>query len=182
MDRAPGFASCREGLLPMHAEMPAIFYRAEIDVRAPAQVAFAVVTGDLLVEDDDPQNMGGRRPLDEGPVRVGFRWRQRVVHNRSLCRADWHVTQVTAGRALEQSMLHFCADARRETRGGERWEFAPRGDGSTCVRLRTWRLVPGVWGWLEKLLGSRRMEATTQIELRRRLAYVQFEAERRIVR
>ena len=34
--------------------MPAIEQKVEIDVRAPAAAAFAIVTGDVLKTEDDP--------------------------------------------------------------------------------------------------------------------------------
>jgi hypothetical protein len=157
--------------------MPAITSEAKIDVRAPASAAFDVVAGDILSTDDRLDSMARRRPLDEGPLRKGFRWRQTLVHERRQCRSDWVVTELQPGRVLEQTMVHFCMVALREVRGGERWEFAEADDGSTLVTLRTWRLKPGLAGWLEKVLGST-LERRTNVNLRRRLAHVQFTAER----
>jgi hypothetical protein len=74
-------------------------------------------------------------------------------------------------------MQHYCADAEREMRARERWEFAERGDGTTQVTLHWWRDAPGLTGWLQKLLGND-AEPITRAELRRRLAHVQFTAER----
>jgi hypothetical protein len=156
--------------------MPLIHHEEKIDVRAPADAAFAVVARDVAKASEDPNAMTGSRPLDEGPLRPGFRWCQTVVHNRKLCRTDWVVTRLEPAQVLEQDMRHYCADLQRATRGGERWGFAERPDGSTLVTLHAWRLVPGVRGWLQKLLGSG--DALTSVQLRRRLAYVQFAAER----
>ena len=74
-------------------------------------------------------------------------------------------------------MRHFCADLGTEARGGERWEFAERDDGWTVVTLSTWRLRPGLKGWLEKVFGSG-ITPTVKTSIQRRLAVVQFEAER----
>jgi hypothetical protein len=157
--------------------MPAITSEAKIDVRAPANVAFEVVAEDILRHEQRLDSMIGQRPLDEGPLRTGFRWRQTLVHERRQCHSDWTVTELQPGRVLEQTMLHFCFVALREVRGGERWEFVQAADGTTLVTLRAWRLKPGLAGWLEKVLGSP-LKQRTSIDLRKRLAHVQFQAER----
>ena len=68
--------------------MPSLTHSATLDVRAPADVAFAVIARDMVKADDDPDAMTGHRPLDDGPLREGFRWRQRVIHNRKECSTD----------------------------------------------------------------------------------------------
>jgi hypothetical protein len=162
--------------LPIQEEMAPLKQTETIDVRAPAQVAYDVVAGDLLKVVDGPDAMVSRRPLDEGPLRVGFRFGTTVVHNRKLCVSKLEISELDAGRLLEQSFSHYCADSERETRGGDRWEFAARADGSAVVTLSSWRQRHGLGGWLLKLLGS---GEAARLELRKRLAYVQFEAERR---
>jgi hypothetical protein len=156
--------------------MPALKQTETIDVRAPAQVAYDVVAGDLLEVVDGPDAMVSRRPLDDGPLRVGFRFGSTVVHNRKLCVSKLQISDLDAGRLVEQSFSHYCADAERETRGGDRWEFADGADGATVVTLSSWRQRHGLAGWLLKLFGS---DETARTALRKRLAYVQFEAERR---
>jgi hypothetical protein len=157
--------------------MPSVHLKAEIDVRAPASAAFAVVAADVLKVDDDPGAMTGHRPVDAGPVREGFRWQQTVVHERVLCRTDWTVTAVEEPRLLEQTSAHLCAVARRVMNGRERWEFLEGEDGSTRVTLHTWWDSPGLAGWLGKIFGPR-LTGQTNLPLKKRLAYVQFEAER----
>jgi hypothetical protein len=154
-----------------------ILHSATIAVDAASEVAFDVVAGDVMKVDDDPGKMGGHRPLTEGPLREGFRWQQRVVHNRKLCHTWWSVTEAARPKVLEQTMVHFCADAQRESQGGERWEFHERGTGSTVVELHSWRTIRGLAGWIAKLLHEG--ERSETLALKRRLAYVQFEAERR---
>jgi hypothetical protein len=154
--------------------VPLLRDRAEIEVRAPAAAAFAVVERDILAVEDKPDAMTGHRPVQEGPLRRGFRWRQWLVHERRNCLTEWVVTEVEPPRVLEQDSWHFCAVAGRPSESGERWEFDERSDGSTLVCLSAWRVHPGLGGWLLKARG--RSEAA--ISLRRRLAYVQFEAER----
>ena len=156
--------------------MPVIEQKAEIDVRAPAAAAFAIVAGDVLTANDDPEAMARHRPLDSGPLRTGFRWQQTVVHERLVCRTDWTVTEVDEPRVLEQSSTHLCAVARSVLDGGERWEFSEREGGTTCVTLLTWRDRAGLSGWLEKAFGSGPSRAA-DLSLRKRLAYVQFKAE-----
>jgi hypothetical protein len=147
-----------------------IAHSAEIEVRAPAEAAFAVVAGDILgVEGDDLC-----RPIDDGPLRVGFRWLQTVVHDSSMCRAGWIVTELREPWVLEQAMEHVCAEPRRELQGGERWQFEERG-GSTLVTLRSWYRRTGPRAWLGRLVTSR--HDPTGISLGQRLAYVQFRAE-----
>jgi hypothetical protein len=160
----------------MHEEMPALKQTERIEVRAPAQIAYDVVAGDLLKVVDGPDVMVSRRPLDEGPLRVGFRFGVTVVHNRKLCVSKLAISELHAGRLLEQSFNHYCADSERETRGRDRWEFADGADGSAVVTLSSWRQRHGLGGWLLKLFGS---DEAARLELRKRLAYVQFEAERR---
>jgi hypothetical protein len=87
------------------------------------------------------------------------------------------VSALDAGRLLEQSFSHYCADSERETLGRDRWEFADRADGSTVVTLSSWRRRHGLGGWLRRLVAA---DETARIELRKRLAYVQFEAERQL--
>ena len=157
--------------------VPAITRTAKIEVRAPADAAFAVVTRDIVAVDDDPESMQGHRPLMDGPVREGFRWRQTLVHERKMCRTDWLVTEVKPPWRLEQSMEHLCAVARRELFGGECWELEVASDGSTLVTLRSWWQKPGLRGWLEKIAGLV-LGNGSDVSLKRRLAYVQFEAEK----
>jgi hypothetical protein len=156
--------------------MPRLKRTESIDVRAPARVAYDVVAGDLLKVVDGPDAMVSRRPLDEGPLRVGFRFGATVVHNRKLCVSKQEISELEAGRLIEQSFSHYCADAERETRGGDRWEFADAADRSAVVTLSSSRQRHGVGWWLCKLFGS---DGADRMELRKRLAYVQFEAERR---
>jgi hypothetical protein len=163
--------------VPIHHRTPSLTHSATLDVRAPADVAFAVIARDMVKIDDDPDAMTGHRPLDDGPLREGFRWRQRVIHNRKECSTEWVVTELEFGRMLAQTMRHFCADVGSEARGGERWEFAQRDDGWTVVTLSTWRLRRGLKGWLEKVFGSG-ITPTVTTSIQRRLAVVQFEAER----
>lgn len=157
--------------------MPAIQQKAEIDVRAPAAAAFAIVAGDVLKTDDDPEAMVGHRPIHAGPLRKGFRWQQTVVHERLVCRTDWVVTAVEEPRLLEQTSSHLCAVAQRVLDGGERWEFDEGDDGSTRVTLHSWRVRQGFSAWLEKVFGSAQSRSL-DVSLRKRLAYVQFTAER----
>jgi hypothetical protein len=156
--------------------MTEIAHTAEIEVRAPAEVAFAVVAEDILAVEDDPEQFMGHRPIDDGPLRVGFRWQQTVVHDRAVCRTDWIVTELIEPWVLEQALEHLCVAKRREVLGGERWQFEEAGDGTTRVTLRAWRRRDGLGGWLERLLTSR--DDATDLSLRKRLASVQHRAER----
>jgi hypothetical protein len=155
--------------------MTEIAHTAEIEVRAPAEAAFAVVADDILAVEAHTARFTRRRPIDEGPLRVGFRWQQTVVHDSSLCRAGWIVTELREPWVLEQAMAHLCATPRPEVQGGERWQFEERG-GSTLVTVRAWYRRTGPRAWLERLVTSR--DDPTGISLRKRLAYVQFRAER----
>jgi hypothetical protein len=157
--------------------VPAIQHKAEIDVRAPAAAAFAIVAGDVLKANENPDAMARHRPLDAGPLRRGFRWQQTVVHERLVCRTDWVVTALEEPRVLEQSSSHLCAVAQRVLDGGERWEFDESDDGSTRVTLLSWRERKGFSAWFEKILGSG-MSQGLELSLKKRLAYVQFQAER----
>jgi hypothetical protein len=140
--------------------MTEIAHTAEIEVRAPAEAAFAVVAEDILA----------------GPLRVGFRWHETVVHDCSVCRTDWIVTELREPFVLEKTMGHLCFAARRDFMGGERWQFEERGRDSTRITLRAWRRPGGLGGWLERLFASR--DHATLLSLRKRLAYVQLRAER----
>jgi hypothetical protein len=151
--------------------MPAVTVTETIDVRAPASVAYEVITGDLLTISDGPDALTSHRPLDDGPLRPGFRFETTVVHNRKLCLSASEITAVAEGRYLEQAFDHYCADAERVTHFGERWELAEQADGSTVVTLSTWRQ--------RRLLRLFDRDEVTRISLRRRLAVVQFAAERR---
>jgi hypothetical protein len=164
--------------VPANPTMPKIRQSAKIAVNAAVEDVFDLVAADLIAVDDDPDAMVGHRPLDEGPLREGFRWQQRIVHNRHVCGTEWRVTEVARPRVLEQTMAHFCADAQREVHGGERWEFWSDDGGSTLVDLRSWRIYRGVGGWIDKLFREGPTSAAA-ISLKKRLAYVQFEAERR---
>lgn len=154
--------------------MTEIAHTAEIEVRAPAEAAFAVVAEDILAVEDDPEQFTGRRPIDEGPLRVGFRWQQTVVHDRSVCRTGWIVTELREPCVLEKAMEHLCR--RREVMGGERWQFEETGHGLTVVTLRAWRTWPRLRGRLGRLFAPR--DDGVGFSLRKRLAYVQFRAER----
>jgi hypothetical protein len=160
--------------------VPEIHETAEIEVRAPAAVAFEVIAGDLLKVVDEPDAMAGHRPADHGPLRNGFRWRQWIVHERRRCLSEWVVTSVEPPSHLQQSMWHFCAVSKSQVFGGERWDFADRGDGLTVVTLRAWTVREGLDGWLQKLLTWRRETGARNLSLWKRLAYLQFEAERRV--
>jgi hypothetical protein len=159
--------------------MPEISANAEIEVRATAVVAFEVIAGDLLQVVDEPDAMTGHSPVHSGPLRQGFRWRQWVVHERRRCFSDWVITSIESPFHLEQSMWHFCAVAQSQVFGGERWQLSESADGPTIITLRSWTLVEGVGGWVHKLLGRVGSCDAKGFSLRRRLAYLQFEAERR---
>ena len=166
------------GPFDIPATMPKIRHSATLAVNAATEVAFEVVAEGVMAVADDPDKMVGQRPLTDGPLREGFRWQQTVVHNRKLCHTWWCITEAVRPLVLEQTMLHFCADAQREIHGGERWEFHVDDGGSTLVELRSWRSNRGVAGWIEKLLREGAPSGAT-LPLKKRLAYVQFEAERR---
>ena len=140
--------------------MTEIAHNAEIDVRAPAEAAFAVVAEDILAR----------------PLRVGVRWHETVLHDCSVCRTDWIVTELREPFVLEKTMGHLCLAARRDFMGGERWQFEESGRDSTRITLRSWRRPTGLGGWLERLFAPR--DQATLLSLRDRLAYVQFRAER----
>ena len=142
--------------------MPAVTQTETIDVRAPAHIAYDVVAGDLLRVSGSPDSLISRRPFDEGPLQPGFRFEATVVHNRKLCLSAQEITAIEAGRMLEQSINHYCADAERTTHAGERWKFDERPDGSTVVTLSFSR--PG--RWLQKLLAK---DDVTRTSLRKRL-------------
>lgn len=162
--------------LPMHEAVAKVTHSAEVEVRAPAKAAFAVIADDILAAEDDSDEMTAHRPIDQGPLRVGLRWQQTMVHDRAVCRTDWVVTELRDPCVLEQAMDHLCDAARREVTGGERWQFEEASDGTTIVTLRSWRLRPGAGGWLESVFAS--PDDATGASLRKRLAYVQFRAER----
>ena len=157
--------------------MPTLTHTAQIDVRAPAAVAFDVVERGILAVVDDPDSMSGHRPVDTGRLREGFRWQQTLVHERRVCRTDWVVARLDAPRLLEQTMEHLCAVSMREVLGGERWELEGDGEGGTTVSLTAWRVAPGLDGWFQRLFGDRQRRAVG-LSIRRRLAHVQFAAER----
>jgi hypothetical protein len=50
----------------------------------------------------------------------------------------------------------------------------------TVVTLRAWTVREGLDGWLQKLLTWRRETGARNLSLWKRLAYLQFEAERRV--
>jgi hypothetical protein len=156
--------------------MTEIVRTAEIEVRASAEAAFAVVADDILAVEEGPARFTGQRPIDDGPLRVGFRWEQTVVHDSAVCRTGWIVTELIEPWVLEQALEHVCTAKGREVVGGERWQFVEAGEGSTLVTLRAWRRRDGLAGWLERLFSSR--HDTTDFSLRKRLASVQFRAER----
>ena len=156
--------------------MTEISRTAEIEVRAPAQAAFDVVAAEILAIEDDPAEWTGRRPIDEGPLRVGFRWQQTIVHDGSVCRTDWIVTELREPCVLEQTMEHLCVARRREVMGGERWQFEETGDGLTVVTLRAWQTWPGLRGRFGRLFAPR--DDAAGFSLRKRLAHVRFRAER----
>jgi hypothetical protein len=161
---------------PIRLGVPLVRHTAEIEVRAPAAAAFAVVERDMLAVRDEPDAMSGHRPAAEGPLRTGFRWRQWLVHERQHCVTEWVVRKVDAPLFLEQDSWHYCAAAQWASEGGERWEFVEGSDGRTRVKLSAWS-VHGLGGWVVRLLdpGTARQ---AKLSLRKRLAYVQFAAER----
>ena len=157
--------------------MPRIYDNAEIEVRAPAAAAFAIVERDILTVSDEPGAISGHRPMSPGPLRQGFRWQQWGMHERHSCFTEWRITAVETPRMLEQESWHYCAVARADGYSGERWDFVERGDGTTLVTLNAWRSRPGLAGWLEKLWGGP-CARLAEYSIRRRLNVVQFEAER----
>ena len=146
-----------------------------IDVAAPATVIYDLLTEELAVPRDDPKAMTKRRPLDDGPVRPGFRYEATVVHNRHLCRSEWTVTRAERPNVLEETMDHFCAEASKKVTGGDRWELR-EADGLTYVTLTAWKDRPGIGGLLIKWFGDHQV---SKMGVKTRLAYAQFEAERR---
>jgi hypothetical protein len=160
---------------PIHECVTAISRTAEIEVRAHAQAAFDIVAAEILAIDDHPSGWTGHRPIDEGPLRVGFRWQKAIAHDGSVCRTDWIVTELREPWVLEQTMEHLCLARGRAVMGGERWQFEETGDGLTVVTLRAWQASPGLRGRLGRLLAPR---DAAGFSLRKRLASVQFRAER----
>jgi hypothetical protein len=149
---------------------------AEIEVRAPAQAAFDIVAAEILAIEDHTAELTGHRPIDEGPLRVGFRWQKTVVHDRSVCRTGWIVTELREPCVLEKATEHLCLARRRAVMGGERWQFEETGDGLTVVTLRAWQSWPGLRGRLGRLFAPR--DDAAGFSLRKRLASVQLRAER----
>lgn len=161
---------------PIQEGVTKISRTAEIEVRAPAQAAFDIVAAEILTAEDEPAEWAGHRPIVEGPLRVGFRWHQTIVHDRSACRTDWIVTELREPYVLEQTMGHLCLARRRQLMGGERWQFEETADGVTVVSLRAWHSWPGMRGRLGRLFAHR--HGAAGFSLRKRLAHVQFRAER----
>jgi hypothetical protein len=84
---------------------------------------------------------------------------------------------VPAGTArTTRSTTGLCAKAHRVQASGDRWELAEDA-GVTCVRLSWWLIRTGPGAWLTTFLGTGRSNLPAA-SLRRRLAYLQFEAER----
>ena len=150
---------------------------AEVEVRAPAQAAFDIVAAEIPAIEDHPAEGTGHHPIDEGPLRVGFRWQKTIVHDSSVYRTDWIVTELREPCVPEQAMEHLCLARRRAVMGGERWQFEETGDGLTVVTLRAWHSWPGLRGRLGRLFAPR--DDAAGFSLTKRLASVQFRAERR---
>ena len=159
--------------------MPTVHAQANIDVRSDPDAPFDVVVSDIVAVVVDSESMVGQRPLDSGPLRPGFRWEQTVIHNRKRCRSEWVVTDVGQGRVLESTMRHFCADAQRETRGGERWEFDRVDETLTVVRLHSWQHVPEPLTWLVRRFGGG-WRHSRELLLCKRLLNVQHRVERAV--
>jgi hypothetical protein len=153
-----------------------VTHSAEIEVRAPAEAAFAVLAEDIVAVEDDSVEMTTHWPIDQGSLRVGLCWQQITVHERAVRRTGWVVTELREPYVLEQAMAGLCGAARQEVIGGERWELEETSDGTTIVTLRSWRERPGLGGWLESLFAS--PDDATGVALRKRLAAVQLRAER----
>lgn len=97
---------------------------------------------------------------------------------RDLTAIDDDPDKMVGHRPLDGGPLHFCAVAQREVRGGERWAFRSDRTGATVVELATWRSYRGAIGWLRWLRGED-ARSSAAVSLQKRLAFVQFEAERR---
>jgi hypothetical protein len=156
--------------------MATIDVKDSIHVAAPATVIYDLLTEELAATNDDPKAMTKRRPLDEGPVRPGFRYESTVVHNRHVCRSEWTITRAERPSVLEETMDHFCAEASKESKGGDRWELR-EANGSTYVTLTVWKERTGIGGLLLKWFGDKQ---SSRMSVKMRLNYAQFEAERRI--
>jgi hypothetical protein len=157
--------------------VPTITWVETIEVRAPEAAVFGVIERDIMRVDDEPDAMATHRPLDEGPLRRGFRWRQTTAHDGRRCSTDWVVMDLDAPHVLDQRMSHLCAVNRNVVEGGERWELTHGSDESTTVTLSYWRPSTDLFEYLASFVRSRRSDATA-VSLRKRLAYLQFEAER----
>jgi hypothetical protein len=155
--------------------MATIDAKDSIHVAAPATVIYDLLTEQLAATNDDPKAITKQRPLDDGPVRPGFSYEMTVVHNRHVCRSEWTITRAERPSVLEETMDHFCAEASRESKGGDRWELR-EANGSTYVTLTAWKERPGIGGLLLKWFGDKQ---SSKRSVKIRLNYVQFEAERR---
>jgi hypothetical protein len=101
-----------------------------------------------------------------------------MAHDGRRCTTDWVVMDLDAPHVLDQRMSHLCAVNRNVVEGGERWELKPSSDESTTVTLSYWRPSSDLFEYLASFVRSRRSDATA-VSLRKRLAYLQFETERK---
>jgi hypothetical protein len=157
--------------------MPTVSLKETVQINASATVIYDLITEHVSLTVDQPEAVVKQRPLDEGPVRAGFRYETTVVHNRHLCGSKWTVTRAERPYVLEQTMVHTCAEASKTITGGDRWELNEEPTGaSTLVTLISWKTRPGLDGLIKKLFGDRSVSRTN---LKVRLNSAQFESERR---
>ena len=154
---------------------------AEIEIDAPARIPFGIVTSDITEADGSPTDAVEHHPLTRGPALPGFRWTQTVVHDRVRCHVDWMVTRREDPTLFEQAADHQCMATGQEATGRERWTFDELDGGRTTrVKLTVWQsqsVLDTPPGWLFRVgLG-----AVGRQSLRRRLAYLQYESEKRVL-
>ena len=157
--------------------MPTVSLKESVQINAPAAVIYELITEHVSLTVDEPEAIVKQRPLDEGPIRPGFRYETTMVHNRHLCGSKWTVTRAEPPYVLEQTMVHTCAEASKTITGGDRWELSEDPSGSSTLAILTvWKTRPGLDGLIKKLLADRSVSRTN---LKVRLNSAQFESERR---
>ena len=146
--------------------------RMAVTINAPPKVVFDLLTDDRVRTREEPAATHWR-PVDEGPLRVGFTMENTRIHDGHTCRSRLRITKLEPNALLEETVESHCAVAGRASSGVHRFELKPKGLDTIVTSEFVGRLEP-----IKRIIYFF-APSIWDAGLPRVLGYLKFEAERR---